>query len=137
MERFDGKNDDDYVLDARNQLLKMMGELIQENENSRFADDLIHAVTSRWILLFLNKNVCCETASIATRLFYIIWKRCYYSKNKFKEAFIILEKLLVCRFLDPKVYLPLWAILCNVDIDSQDWDIVYEEANLLALLCVT
>jgi hypothetical protein len=124
-----------YSITARNLLLQCLIEIVDQNENyTRNAEDLLYAVTSRWILLFIGEKMDSETVVLACRLLYTTWRATDQSQNKFKETFILLKPLIASRIDDTNVYLPLWGILCNAVIQQENWSTFYDEAHLMALM---
>lgn len=113
----------------------MIIEIIEERENNiAYGADLVHAVSVKWILLFLSPKLSKKTVSLGARLFYSVFESIEYPGNRFKEAFAILPKLLKSHYEVLDIYLPVLAVIFGASIDGNSWTLPYEVPTLMALL---
>ncbi|KAJ3272044.1 hypothetical protein HDV01_005996 [Terramyces sp. JEL0728] len=121
-----------YVLTIRNMLLTMLLEITSDSyEGNKYGEDLLSSLSSRWISYLLSPRLNPSTVIISLRLFYQMWSSCDSPSTKFKEAHTILNKLLQNRYHLIELYIPLWAIFFQSEINS-DWNINYDVPDLMA-----
>ncbi|KAI8839278.1 hypothetical protein BC829DRAFT_447224 [Chytridium lagenaria] len=119
----------------RNQLLEVLLDLINDS-TGEYALQFANIITSRWILLFFNKNLDLYTVVLASR---ILSRLCLtqnpsYSPSKFREGFLILGSDLSESALIVDVYPSLFSILCGSDVNVMPLGSEYLLGNMLELV---
>ncbi|KAJ3373009.1 hypothetical protein HDU91_001442 [Kappamyces sp. JEL0680] len=124
-----------YALCLRNRMLEIIIEIIEEKEdNIAYGEDLLHAVTARWILLFMNPRLDSGTVFLGTKLLHVVWSSIDYPGSRFHESFSIVHHLLQSRFYISTLYLPLLSILCDSRLTANAWKTPYDVPSLMAVL---
>ncbi|KAJ3259318.1 hypothetical protein HK103_002516 [Boothiomyces macroporosus] len=120
------------VLTIRNQLINMLLEITADtSEGIRYGEDIVSGLSTRWITYLLSPRLNPTTVVTSLRLFYQIWVTTDSPTSKFREALTILYKLLQNRYYLIELYIPLWAIFFQTEING-NWVINYEVPDLMA-----
>ncbi|KAJ3324756.1 hypothetical protein HDV06_006064 [Boothiomyces sp. JEL0866] len=121
-----------YVLTIRNLVINMFLEITADTSDGiRYGEDIISGLSSRWISYLLSPRLNPSTVVSSLRLFYQMWITCDSPTSKFKEALVILNKLLQNRYYLIELYVPLWAIFFQTEMNG-DWAINYDVPDLMA-----
>ncbi|KAJ3211572.1 hypothetical protein HDU67_004427 [Dinochytrium kinnereticum] len=123
------------IVMLRNLLMEVLLDLINDPAGE-YAIQFANIITSRWILLFFNKNLDVYTVVIATR---ILSRLCLtmnpaYSSSKFREGFLILGNDLMESAFVMDIFPSLFSILCGSDISPLPIGTDYELGNLLGIV---
>jgi hypothetical protein len=112
----------------------MFLEIIQEREGlTKYSEDMLHALTSRWFFMFLTPNLDKYTVIFGMRLLYTVYISADNQRSKLKDGMICLDRILKQRSNLMPLYIPLWGLLCGskANFTSQ---LAFEPENLLIIL---
>ncbi|KAJ3101502.1 hypothetical protein HDU97_001317 [Phlyctochytrium planicorne] len=119
----------------RNMLLEVLLDLISD-PSAEFANQFANIISSRWILLFFNKNLDVYSIVLATR---ILSRLCQtqnpaYSSSKFKEGFLIWGHELQPSAFIVDIFPSMYSILCGSDVSLISIGDQFNLADLLTMV---
>ncbi|KAJ3226432.1 hypothetical protein HK099_004885 [Clydaea vesicula] len=124
-----------YHVALRNYLLNMILEVLCESKQSNVKTKVfLSAITTKWVLLFFQKNLHPYTVVLATK----VLARLMYNQetvyiDRFKEGFVVLSDLLTSHCYNYEIFHSLLSIFCGTDISLVPYNTSGDVATLMAL----
>ncbi|KAJ3091789.1 hypothetical protein HK102_013434 [Quaeritorhiza haematococci] len=121
-----------YNVLIRNSILELLLEVMSESQehSARFAT----SITTRWVLLFFERNLHPYTVVLTSRIFarMMVTQDAAYA-SRFRDGFVIMAGLLSHYHNVRQLYHALFAVLCGTDISRISMDAAFDLPSLLAM----
>lgn len=123
-----------HTIHIRNGLLEMLFDILCGSSSNSKTKIFLSNITTRWIMLFFDRNIHPHTAVLASRILArLMYDQDVMYTERMKEGFVVLSNLLCSYSHIHQIYHSLFAILCGVDVSLVSIDSKLDLPTLTSL----